>query len=419
MKKYILILFLLPLALFGQQQSIKVMHYNLLFYGYVNSFCTSSNNNIQTKDAALTDIINYTTPDIFTVNEVGSSNFAQERILNTVLNSNGRNHYAMGNIVNATGGTIDNMLYYDSRMFGLADQDVIATSVRDVDIYTLYFKSQDLSTHQDTAYLTCFVTHLKAGSSTSDQQLRADMTSDLMNYIDNEMTPGNFLLLGDLNVKSSSEQSYQNLLNHSNASIRFYDPIDTPGSWNNSSTYADIHTQSTHYSSNGCASGGGMDDRFDFILISEAIKNQSSHYSYQANSYQALANDGQHFNDAINYNGNTSVPANVLSALYTMSDHLPVLLNLTVDQPLSVAKISAPAIDISPNPVNQKLQLKISGAHQLKSVSIYSIQGKLVFQHSLQETSAHLDVSALQKGLYILEVKTTTDERIRKKIIKL
>ncbi|MFW6224026.1 MAG: hypothetical protein ACOC4R_00045, partial [Bacteroidota bacterium] len=138
MKKLMILLILVPLLASGQQDTLRVMHYNLLNYANVTSYCTNQNNNLQTKDDAMQEIMAYSNPHILTVNEIGSSNFAQEHLLNSVLNSQGRNYYAMANIVNASGGTIDNMIYYDSRYLALAGQDVISTSIRDIDVYKLY-----------------------------------------------------------------------------------------------------------------------------------------------------------------------------------------------------------------------------------------------------------------------------------------
>ena len=50
-------------------------------------------------------------------------------------------------------------------------------------------------------------------------------------------------------------------------------------------------------------------------------------------TYRVIGNDGQHFDDAINANGNSSVPANVLNALYNLSDHLPVVVDIAVESP--------------------------------------------------------------------------------------
>lgn len=418
MKNLILLLLFFPLTFYGQQDTIKVMHYNVLNYGNTTSYCTNQNNNIQDKDNALQEIIDYTEPHIFTVNEIGSSNFAQERVLTTVLNIQGRNYYEMADVVNASGGSIDNMIYFDSRLFGLAEQDVISTSIRDIDIYKLFYKDKDLATTQDTAFLTCLVTHLKAGSSASDQQLRASMTATMMNYIENNMDKGNFLLLGDLNLKRSSEQAYQNVINYSNPDYKFYDPIDTPGDWNNTASYANVHTQSTHYSSNGCASGGGLDDRFDFIMISEDIKNNADHYQYVANSYQAMGNDGQHFNDAINYGSNNSVPANVLDALYTMSDHLPIQMNLVVDQLVGVEEQQQSVNITVRNPVKDQVYVNYEQG-QVKNVTLYSMMGEMVTDREVTGNRAEINVSSLSKGAYILEVVTKKGQRVRKKIIKI
>lgn len=419
MNKLFFLFLLFPSILWGQQTTVRVMHYNLLNYANVTSYCTNQNNNLQTKDAALKEIISYTNPHIFTVNEVGSSTFAQERVLTTVLNSQGRSYYDMAATQNASGSTIENMLYFDSGMFGVASQDAVATSIRDIDVYKLYFKAQDLHQTNDTAFLTCFVTHLKAGSSSSDKQLRSSMTSAMMNYISTNNISGDYLLLGDLNLKSSYEQAYQNIVNYSNSTYRLHDPVSKPGGWNNSSTYSNLHTQSTHYNSNGCASGGGMDDRFDFILISSDIKDQTGHYSYENGSYQAIGNDGQHFNDAINYGANNSVPSNVLDALYDMSDHLPLRMNLLVDQLVGLSdNEKMPAIRIN-NPVRDILYMDNISDYQIRDLNIYNSSGRKLMSGRNASSYNQMDVSGLKPGFYILEIIWENGSSSRKKIIKI
>ena len=51
------------------------------------------------------------------------------------------------------------------------------------------------------------------------------------------------------------------------------DPINTPGSWNNNEDFRGVHTQSTRTSSSGFGggAGGGLDDRFDFIMVSQNL----------------------------------------------------------------------------------------------------------------------------------------------------
>jgi hypothetical protein len=115
------------------------------------------------------------------------------------------------------------------------------------------------------------------------------------------------------------------------------DPAGQIGNWHNSSTFAAIHTQSPCVSSavsgtSNCFAGGGMDDRFDFQLVTGEMLDGAG-LSYINNSYHTFGNNGTTFNLDINSASNT-VPltgvtsytkAQVLSALHTVSDHLPVV----------------------------------------------------------------------------------------------
>jgi hypothetical protein len=143
----------------------------------------------------------------------------------------------------------------------------------------------------------------------------------------------NCIIMGDFNFYRSSEAGFQTLTASSpNATYQFQDPINRVGSWTGNATYADIHTQCPRTDNNGgCYSGGGLDDRFDFILMNRHLINDSAGIRFIPGSYKALGNDGQHFNSNINSSPvNTSAPAAVISALYLASDHLPVQADLRV-----------------------------------------------------------------------------------------
>ena len=101
------------------------------------------------------------------------------------------------------------------------------------------------------------------------------------------------IFAGDFNFYTSNEEGYQRLIDQGNP-IVMIDPIDRPSEpfpsdssvsdpfefyhsssiyfWSNSS-FMDIHTQSTRTSNSGLiddsGSTGGLDDRFDFIMMSE------------------------------------------------------------------------------------------------------------------------------------------------------
>src|SRR5262245_26313918 len=67
------------------QDTLKIMHYNLLHYGYPASDCTPKS--VSVKNGYLKTIINYALPDIFEVNELYDDVAYADNILNNVMNT--------------------------------------------------------------------------------------------------------------------------------------------------------------------------------------------------------------------------------------------------------------------------------------------------------------------------------------------
>ena len=422
MRSWILIIVLFIGISAKSQDTIKVMHYNLLNYGNTTSYCTTTNNNIVDKAFYMKTIVDYVKPDVITANELGGNSFAPQHLLDSSLNKDAE-IYGRAVYANASGGGLINMLYYNKAKFSYHSQINLETSIRDFNIYKLYYNSPTLTTLHDTSFIRFIVVHLKAGSSSSDQNLREQMSNVLMNYLNGLGNNDNCLLLGDFNIHSSSETSFQNFVYHSNSNIRFYDPINTLGYWNNSSTYKNIHTQSTHSSSNGCASYGGMDDRFDFILAANNIMSGAGGYQYISGSYKALGNDGNHFNQSINSGSNSSVPANILNSLYNMSDHLPILLDLKVTQSGAVVnEIDDFAEIYFENPVSEKLVLELRFKNTMDfNVEIYSVLGQKMFEqkfNSKENQKLEIPFSSFEKGIYLLKLSNQFGKSITKKVLK-
>src|SRR5690554_8106850 len=61
-----------------------------------------------------------------------------------------------------------------------------------------------------------------------------------------------------------------------------------------------------------CGSQGGMDDRFDQILVSQNVMNNSDNVEYQTGSYRAVGNDGNHFNSSLISGSNSMYPTSVV-----------------------------------------------------------------------------------------------------------
>jgi hypothetical protein len=206
--------------------------------------------------------------------------------------------------------------------------------VRVLDVIQFYYKDSLLSVNPDTVFFTVVAAHLKAGSAATDLADRATATAALMQHLTQRVSDPNVLLGGDFNIYKSQEAAFQNLVNHSVASERFYDPIGQLGTWANNPSYAPYHTQSTRNSNTngGCFSGGGLDDRLDQWLVSSSVKDGLGKVAYVPGSFRIFGNDGMHFNQGIDEGTNYSVPANVRTALYTVSDHLPVMVELDIQR---------------------------------------------------------------------------------------
>ena len=198
--------------------------------------------------------------------------------------------------------------------------------------------------------------HLKASTTATDIAERANQTLATRANSNALPTGSNIVYAGDFNVYTSDEPGYRNLFAAGNGQAA--DPINAsylangdPILWN-SSTYAAIHTQSTRLTTlPDRGATGGVDDRFDYQLISNGMLDgdgisyvgPSSPGSGSTHSYTAFGNNGSTYNRAINYTGNTAQPANVLNAIYNLSDHLPVVADYQLPAKMSIATTVPPS----------------------------------------------------------------------------
>lgn len=426
MKKKTILLLTLLLAAFWAghaQDTLRMMQYNLMYYTNNSgvSDCNATTNNLDQKDANLRTIFEYVMPDVFCVNEIGSNVTYADRILDNVINTNGRDYYRHGPLTNYSGGYIANMIFYDSRKLTLHSNTFITTSYRDINGYTMYYNSPDLA-GGDTVFITFWVAHLKAGNYDDNISARLVQTQRLMNRIATSGAPGNYVLSGDLNLYGAEEPSYQELINYSNSLYRFYDPIDREGHWNNNSMFADIHTQSTHSNSTDCFSSGGMDDRFDLILVSPYIFYGSQNVQVLPETYHALGQDGNRFNGSIISPQNNLIPNNVAQALYNQSDHLPVIAEFAIDATVGIAERTNDFLCKVVNPVRDNLDIYLHGIQPDQyTIEILSIDGKCLatYRETLSEGGQRLSLPfPFQPGMYLLRLSNSKHQEQISKLVK-
>lgn len=420
MKKYLLIIITLTLswAFFPAkaQDTLTVMQYNLLYYGNYNSGfadCFETNNNTQRKDECICTIVDYVKPDIFTVCEFGATQALQTDFLRHNLNINGANYWQSDNIINYANSNIINHIFYDSRKMGLKKHVALRTNPRDTDVYELYLKTPSLAAG-DTVKLVCIVAHPKAGMGYEGQ--RRALMQIAMDYVNQHYPTDNVLIMGDFNMYGASESGYRLLTQtYSNPSICFMDPlaiVGGVGEWTNNNQFTAFHTQSTRSYSDECFSSGGLDDRFDFILMADEIAFSYNHLRYVQGSYHAVGNDGHHFNMSVNQGNNTAVPTEVAEALFDGSDHLPVTMKIAVDAHLGVEDNETQCLyaTVAPNPASDKTVVSFfNPLHGQVQFDLYSLQGQLLHREAalFGEGSQQFELALqdLMKGFYLVRIK--------------
>lgn len=273
-------------------------------------------------------------PDILVVQEM-LSQAGVNQFLSGAMNYDSPGLYTAGPFVD--GPDTDNAIFYKSSVVTLVSHSEISTALRNISEYVM----RPVGYTSSEAEFRVYSMHLKAGSTTDDKTRRLAETTILRNYL-NDLSGGScFIVCGDYNIQSSTEDAYEKLVgSESDNDGRSKDPINTPGTWHDNAAFADIHTQSPRTASFGGGATGGMDDRFDIMLVSYSLDDGQG-LDYLADTYVAFGNDGQHFNNEINAGTNYAVSADVADAIYYAADHIPVYADFQVparlDAPTSLA----------------------------------------------------------------------------------
>jgi endonuclease/exonuclease/phosphatase family metal-dependent hydrolase len=324
-------------------------------------------------------IIDEIKPDIIIAQEIWGVYGGDNIFLDNVLNHENR-VFAKSFIDQKADGGSSNDIWQDIGVFYKA-QEFKPLSVKEIDIADGYVRDAlevklEYQPVQDT--ITVYGVHFKAGNSNENADRRSSEAIKLRSYCNRLPDNTPFLIAGDYNLYSSSEGGWQKLTESQNDnSGRVYDPIDKAGDWHENPSYSAIHTQSTRYNQ------GGLDDRFDFILISNSIRLKNS-FNYIEGSYKSYGNDGQHLNSSVNYGGNRVVRDEVADALYNASDHLPVYADFKIGvqnrtDPAKEKINSFRLFQNYPNPFNSTTIIKYSVPYEMNIwINIYSISGRLI-----------------------------------------
>jgi endonuclease/exonuclease/phosphatase family metal-dependent hydrolase len=389
-----LLLFVLISIVSHSQDTISVMYYNLLNYP----------GSTPERSDTLLKIVQYIQPDILVVNEL-ISEVGADLILNSALNQYGIQHYKRAEFVD--GYNTDNMLFYDSTSLRLHSQSEIGTQLRDINEYILY----TLPVGTDTTFLNIYSAHLKASQGSSNVAQRTAEVKALKDHLDQRTGLENVIFGGDMNIYTNFEAAYDTIT--SGGYIDLFDPINTAGDWHDNSFYADIHTQSTRTAQFGGGASGGMDDRFDMIFISDDIQIGSNDIKYIPDSYYAVGQDGFRFNGSLISPTNTSEPDSVISSLYYMSDHLPVVMKLEITSLLTgVDDKLISELDITVRYSQGKL--RILNIQEPQICYVFDSSGRLIKSQRVSEYMTEIEMpSNTISGIYHYSIYSSKSRSIK------
>ncbi|MFL5329957.1 MAG: hypothetical protein ACJ8C4_13715 [Gemmataceae bacterium] len=251
----------------------------------------------------------------------------------------------------STGAGTQGVVYNAQKLQLLSQKAIGTTSAAGIQRQPMRYVFHPIG-YPSAADFCVYVSHTKASQGTTEegqrqleaQVLRAD--ADTVGYT-------NIIYTGDFNTYTSSEPFFTNVGGSAGTKAMYtagngqaIDPINRPGTWHNGSSFNDIFTQAPSNSPPAGFTSGGLDDRFDFELITAGL-NDGIGLDYVTNTYHTFA-----INGSIPYTGNASVndPSNtalptlanrtqIFDLLTTVTDHLPVVadyritpLTVTIDQ---------------------------------------------------------------------------------------
>ncbi len=375
---------------FQAQDTLKIMYYNLL------NFPISQPDRVDT----LKKILDYVKPDVFVVNELTSFSGGVQ-IKNNALNVGGISYYESA--VFYDGPDTDNLLFYNSNKLGLVSQTQIPTVLRDVSEYEMYYKEPGMSSTTDTTYLYFYSLHLKAGSQQNEMDQRYTEAQSFKTYLDNNNRTTNLFVGGDFNFYENGESGCQEII--SGGAVTLNDPVNKMGFWHANFGYKAYHTQSTRMNQ-GYAGGstGGMDDRFDFIFTSSDVLNGSSGVLYLEDTYDAIGQDGLHYDGDIHIPNNTAVSQDVARALFYMSDHIPVCMEIALGGDVGMMdqnNLIETAYLNNENELNIVLSRHVN---ELK-IKILDMSGQLILNNNyFYNSEFKLQLDFIPSGIYLATV---------------
>jgi hypothetical protein len=318
------------LALAAPAHALRLIDWNILNYPGTTG---------PTRDPSYRTVLSLVSPDVLVTEETTSQAGVTEFLGS--LNTMEPGQWAAATFVD--GNDTDSGLFYKPGKLQFLGQWAFYPNPASLLRYVHVYRLKPVGYSSDAAEFRIYSVHLKASMGFEAQRL-AECTGlrDSMNA----MPAGTHAFIaGDFNFYTGLEPGMQKVIeNQVNNIGQVYDPLGLQNQpWQDNTTMQPAWTQSPCKTGDvGCAPGastGGLDDRFDLILPTNPWKDGLG-LELVAGTYISVGNDGAHHNNSIQDPPTIPEGAAYATALHSVSDHLPVRVDIRLPALLSVS--SAP-----------------------------------------------------------------------------
>jgi len=251
----------------------------------------------------------------------------KEKVLHQFLGET----YLMGTYTNqGESGGAQAMFYNSTQLQEVVDshKDIFTGATR----YADRWKLEGVGKYKNIS-VWVYSAHLKASTGKDNKEQRNFGANAILEDIASLPKGSHVIVAGDMNFYTVKEPAYQSFVEV------LIDPLGTD-EWAGKDD-ATKHTQSPRKvrAKKGMPGSGlihgGLDDRFDFQLISASLQDGKG-LDIIAGSYHAFGNDGNHYDIAINdgennyFQGDVARSDLLAEALHIASDHIPVIVDYDV-----------------------------------------------------------------------------------------
>lgn len=272
---------------------------------------------------------------LFLQEVVASSTTAVATLMNNTYSTVA---YATGALVGASTGAGTQGVVYNSQTVTLVGEALVGTAnTSGQPRQTVRHQFRPIGT-SGTSDFYVYNGHWKSANDSASEARRLVEAQAIRADADALGQGAHILYVGDFNTYTSSDDGFQALLSAGNGQA--FDPLNRLGNWSNTSSFRGVFTQAPANAPPNGLTGGGLDDRFDFQIVSGEFLDGSG-LEYKAGTYRAFGNNGSvALNGNINDASSTALAGlanrtTVLDLLTTVTDHLPVVADFTV--PIVVA----------------------------------------------------------------------------------